>query len=204
MKGLKIHYSEGELLFVKNNCTLPIADLHQTFCKKFNRIDVSAINLNSLRKRNGWKTGRTGCFEKGHVSFNKGMKGWSAKGTEATRFNKGHKPSNHRPVGSTRITRDGYTEMKMAEGMRQWKLLQRFVWERMNGKIPKGMVLIFIDGNKQNIKITNLSLYTRVQNMQRNTLHNYPKEIAHLIQLQGAINRKINKRAKQNEQHRYA
>jgi len=204
MRGVKINYSKNELAYIKDNCTLPIAELHSSFVKKFKRDDVSIVNLNALRKRNSWRTGRTGFFQKGEQAWNKGMKGWSATGTEATRFKKGTKPPNYKPVGSTRIQSDGYVMMKMAEGLYQWKLLQRVVWERMNGKIPKGMVLIFLDGNKQNIKITNLSLYTRVQNMQRNTMHNYPKEIALAIQLQGAITRQINKRSKQNEQHRYA
>lgn len=197
MKGVKINYSQSELKFVELNCKLPVAELHRQFCEKFNRDDVRAVNINSLRKRNGWLTGRTGCFEKGNEPFNKGVKGWYAKGTEKTRFPKGHKPLNHRPVGSTRITADGYTEIKMAEGMHQWKLFHRVVWERLNGKIPRGLNLIFIDGNKQNLAITNLTLVTRAQNMKRNSHYeNYPKEISQLIQLQGAINRQLNRRAK--------
>lgn len=203
MKGVKIHYSAEELSFLKENCTLPIKELMQAFSNKFNRNDVSIVNLNALRKRNGWKTGRTGCYEKGNVPFNKGQKGWYAKGTEKTRFKKGSVPPNYKPVGSVRITVDGYYEMKMAEGMRQWRLLHRVIWERCNGAIPKNHIVIFIDGNTKNINIKNMALFTKEQNMKRNTLHNYPKEIAHLIQLQGAINRQINKRAK-HEQYRYA
>lgn len=133
-------------------------------------------------------------FKKGHEPFNKGMKGWSATGTEATRFKKGQKPPNYRPVGYMRITPDGYTEIKMEEGMQKFKLLHRVVWERLNGKIPHGMNLVFLDGDKQNIDITNLSLVTKKQNMLRNTVHNYPPDIVHLVQLKAALNRQINKR----------
>lgn len=133
-------------------------------------------------------------FKKGHEPFNKGMKGWSAKGTEATRFRKGQKPPNYKPVGYMRVTPDGYTEIKMEEGMQKFKLLHRVVWERMNGKIPHGMNLVFLDGDKQNIDITNLSLVTKKQNMLRNTVHNYPPDIVHLVQLKAALNRQINKR----------
>jgi HNH endonuclease len=194
MKGRCISYSNLELAFVKAHCTWPISDLHELFLKIFKRDDVSAVNLNALRKRNGWKTGRTGCFEKGNRPFNKGQKGWFAKGTEATRFVKGQSPSNCAAVGAIRTLEDGYLEMKMQAGMRKWVLLQRVVWERCNGAIPKAAIVAFIDGNKQNINIKNLTLYTRAQNMKRNTIHNYPKEIAQLVQLQGAISRQINKR----------
>ena len=204
MKGTKINYSQDELLFVQSHCTLPMLELHKSFCETFIRDDVSAVNLNALRKRNGWKTGRTGCFEKGNVPFNKGVKGINYEGMQATQFGKGHKPANHKPVGTTRITEVGYKEIKTAEGMHKWRLFHRVVWERLNGKIPRGMVLIFKDGDKQNPSITNLELVTRVQNMERNSLHRFPKEVTHLIQLQGAINRQINKRVKQNEQHRHA
>ncbi|MES2636657.1 MAG: HNH endonuclease signature motif containing protein [Pseudomonadota bacterium] len=195
MKGVKINYSQQELDFVKANCTLPIVELYRAFVGKFNRHDVTVKNLNALRKRNEWKTGRTGCFTKDSVPFNKGCKGWYAKGTEATRFKKGTKPPNHKPVGTIRQV-DGYYEIKVAEGMRQWKLLHRVVWERLNGPIPKGFIVSFLDKNPENINITNMSLFTKVQNMKRNSLHAYPKEIAHLIQLQGAINRQLNKRIK--------
>lgn len=203
MKGVKINYTNQELEFIKNNCKLTANELHQAFSKNFNRSDVSIVNLNALRKRNGWKTGRTGCYEKGNVPFNKGAKGWYAAGTEKTRFKAGSVPPNYKPVGSIRLTVDNYYEMKMAEGMRQWRLLHRVIWERCNGAIPKGFIVSFLDKNPQNLDITNLSLFTKVQNMKRNTLHNYPKEIAQLIQLQGAINRQINKRTN-HEQHRYA
>lgn len=133
-------------------------------------------------------------FKKGDKTWNAGMKGWSAKGTEATRFKKGSKPPNHKPVGYIRTTVDGYFEMKMAEGMQKFKLLHRVIWERCNGEIPKGMICIFLDGNTKNLEVTNLALMTKVQNMKRNSLHSYPKELAELIQLRGALNRQLNKR----------
>ena len=202
MKGAKINYTEHELDFIKANCTLLIADLHRAFVFKFKRIDVSAVNLSALRKRNGWKTGRTGCFEKGNAPFNKGQKGWFAKGTEATRFVKGQSPSNCAAVGAIRTLEDGYLEMKMAEGLRQWRLLQRVIWERLNGAIPQGMLVVFLDGDKTNIDVTNLTLMTKSQNMQRNAYHtNYPPEIRSLIQLRGALTRQINKRSNHEHQH---
>lgn len=200
MKGKKITYTAEQLEFVKQHCTLEVNALYQAFVNQFKRDDVSAMNLNSLRKRNGWRTGRTGHFAKGNVSHNKGKKGWCAPGSEAGWFKKGAVPANVAEVGTTRETEDGYLEMKMKPGMRQWRLLQRVIWERCNGKIPTGMVVSFLDGNKKNINIKNLVLYTNAENLQRNSIHQYPKEIAALVQLKSQISRQINKRIK-NEQY---
>jgi hypothetical protein len=152
------------------------------------------------RLRRGDNVGAHCRFKKGNEAWNKGMKGWAAKGTEKTRFKPGSVPPNYRPVGSIRVV-EGYQEVKVAEGIRQWKQLHRVVWERCNGPIPKGMCLIFRDGNKLNVSLANLELVTRQQNMKRNSYHqNYPKEIQLAIQLRGALNRQINKRTN-HEQH---
>ena len=42
------------------------------------------------------------CFAKGHIPWNKGVKGICLGGKQ-TQFKSGCKPSNHRPVGSTRV-----------------------------------------------------------------------------------------------------
>ena len=43
-------------------------------------------------------------------------------------FAKGNVPPNHRPVGSERISKDGYIEVKVAEP-NKWRLKQRVVYE---------------------------------------------------------------------------
>ncbi len=197
--AVKIQYNTNELAFVKANCTLQIKELHKLFCNAFNRFDVSAQNLNALRKRNKWRTGRTGQFEKGAVSHNKGRKGWHAPGSEKGWFKKGVEPVNTLDVGTIREHEDGYLEIKTAPGNRQWRLLQRVIWERCNGKIPAGYVITFIDNNKKNCDLTNLTLLTNAENLKRNSIYNYPDELVQLIQLKGAIKRQINKRTKHEQ-----
>ena len=153
----------------------------------------------ACRLRRGDNVGAEFRFKKGQQVWNKGMKGLHIGGKE-TQFKKGTKPPNWKPVGYIRLTRDGYYEMKMAEGMQKFELLHRVIWERCNGAIPKGQICIFLDGNTKNLEVTNLALMTKQQNMKRNTLHSYPKELAELIQLRGALNRQLNKRNKNNEQ----
>ena len=107
-------------------------------------------------------SGLTGRFEKGHVPANKGQKMPPAvyEKAKATMFKKGNVPENHREAGSERITKDGYVEIKVAEPDK-WRLKHIEIWERTNGPLPKGCVILFLDGNKQNTDISNLRLITR-------------------------------------------
>lgn len=107
-------------------------------------------------------SGLTGRFLKGNVPANKGMK-MSPEQYErckGTMFKKGQVPSNHRSVGSERITKDGYIEIKIAEP-NKWRLKHLVVWEENNGPLPKGHAILFLDGDKQNTNISNLRLMTR-------------------------------------------
>lgn len=72
MKGHWITYSATEVAWLEANRLLPIAGYHEAFSREFGRVDVSAANLHALRKRKGWKTGRTGQFVKGQEPVNKG------------------------------------------------------------------------------------------------------------------------------------
>jgi hypothetical protein len=147
----------------------------------------------ACRLRRGGNVGKDFRFKPGHQTWNKGLNFDSGGRSVETRFKKGTVPPNYRPVGSTRISVDGYTEIKVAEGMHQWRLLHREVWKEVHGEYPpKNMALVFRDGNKQNCSIENLELLTRQQLMARNTVHNLPEEIKDVIRLNGVLRRKIN------------
>lgn len=83
------------------------------------------------------------------------------------RFEKGHKPINWRPVGSERVNVDGYIEIKTEEP-NVWKLKQKVVWEAVNGPVPDGFKLIFLDGNKENISIENLEMVSNDEMLEMN------------------------------------
>jgi hypothetical protein len=141
-------------------------------------------------------------IKKGTPPPNKGKK-WTdymseqgMKGSLKTAFKKGTVPPNYKPVGSERTSKDGYIEIKVGEGMRQWRLKHRVVYEQHFGKIPKGYNVEFKDRNRLNISPENLVLRTRKENMKLNSYHNLPKELANTIQLIGALNRQINKSKK--------
>jgi len=127
---------------------------------KYN-LDFTLNQIMGAIRRYKLNTGFTGHYEKGHVSFNKGVAG-CAKGCEKSWFKKGYAPINHREIGSERVTRDGYIEVKVAEP-HKWRLKQQITWEKHNGNIPKGYVVIFGDGDRLNLDINNLILVSRHQ-----------------------------------------
>ena len=134
-------------------------EIQKAFTEKFGW-EISLGQVNAYIGNHHISTGRTGRFQKGQEPPNKGKKGICAAGCERTWFQKGHIPANYRPVGSERVNADGYIEVKVADP-NKWKLKHRVVWESVNGKIPKGYIIIFRDNDKSNTDIDNLLLIKR-------------------------------------------
>lgn len=147
------------------------------------------------------KSENAGQFRPGNPAWNKGSHyDPGGRGVE-TRFKAGHKPHTWKPIGHTRVRSDGYLERKCADTgctRRDYVCIHALVW-RMHGRsVPAGHVLVFRDGNRRNVDINNLEVVTRGELMRRNTIHNYPEEIARAVQLRGALIRQINKISKDN------
>lgn len=137
------------------------AEIRDAFAEKFGW-DITKAQVKSYIARNHLNTGRDGRFTKGHVPDNKGKKMSPEvyEKAKATMFKKGNMPVKHRPVGSERISKDGYLEVKIAEP-RKWRLKHLVVYEQHYGPIPKGHAVTFLDSNKMNIDISNLKLIKR-------------------------------------------
>lgn len=152
------------------------AEIRDEFIKEFGW-EISAGQIKGCLKRYGLNTGRNGQFPKGHVPLNKGKK-MSPEVYEKckdTMFKKGQMPVNRRPVGSERVTVDGYIEIKVAEP-RKWRLKHRVVWEQHNGPLPKYDAIIFLDGNSLNTDISNLKHVTRKELLLMNQNHLFSKD----------------------------
>lgn len=170
------------------------------------------------RTRQRWAEGRhegsrRAHFPRGEAAWNKGrpMAEWNpnAEACRATQFKKGDRRGaaqrNWVPLG-TRKVRDGLLCVKVTDDPNvypaaRWQPVSRLVWEAANGPIPSGSLVVFKPGKaattEEEITLDRLELVTRAENMRRNSYHTrYPKEVAQLIQLRGALNRKINRRSK--------
>lgn len=148
-------------------------EIQELMKNKFN-LEFTMNQIKGAICRYKLNTGFTGRFQKGDIPFNKGksqkdyMSAESIEKTKKTRFKKGQSPINWRPVGSERITKDGYTEIKIAEP-NVWELKHKVLWEREHGSIPPKHVVIFADGNKENLDINNLMLISREKLLIMNT-----------------------------------
>lgn len=165
-KGRPQHkYTPEQLDFIRENLKkMTWKELAGLFNKTFGT-DLSYKALAATEKRYGIKSGRTGQFPKGNIPWNKGMKGLNFGGKE-TQFKKGNKPHNWTPIGSERISKDGYIEVKIQDGKgpKNWKGKHILIWEKHHGQpVPPGYTVIFGDGNKRNFDPENLLLVSRAQ-----------------------------------------
>ncbi len=149
--------------------------------------------------------GRKSQFKKGQDTWNKGKRFIAGGRSAETRFKKGQKSHTWNPIGHERISKDGYLERKMADTgvtRRDYVAVHRLVWIQAGNTIPPGHIVVFKDGNKSNLSLSNLECISRQEGMRRNTYHQYGPEVSKLVQLRGAITRQINKQeANRDSQH---
>lgn len=157
MKGRPVAWSAGELAWIEARADLPRRDLHARFVARFGRADVSLSNIAALCKRRGWRAGRTGRFAPGCVPHNAGRKGFCAPGSEKGWFRAGERRGAAarlwQPVGTERLTADGYVERKVNDDLparRRWRAVHLIRWVEQNGPLPEGHALKCLDGNRAN------------------------------------------------------
>jgi hypothetical protein len=160
--------------------------------------------LKTINSGRIWKGSNKGIdmrFKKGHVPVNKGKK-WdqymseeAKQGSRKTTFKEGHTPHNTKKDNQITWRNDegrAYQYIRISKA--KWLPLHVFNWEKVNGKVPKGMNIVFKTKSTENCEIDNLEMITNAENMRRNSLHRYPKEVSHAIQTLAALNRQIKKR----------
>lgn len=131
------------------------------------------------RKMGYYVEGNTGCFKKGIIPWNKGLRMVGVP-LNAGNFRKGHTPKNHVGVGTLRRRkrykpgRRGYWWIKVAEP-NKWMHFHRWLWIQENGPIPRDRILVFRNGDQDDVRIDNLQLIDRAEHVRRN--HNVEKAV---------------------------
>lgn len=159
---MKYHrWTEEEIEFIRQVYPYHTnKDITEMLKAKFD-IDANTQDILNLRQRFNFpykKIPNSGEFKKGFTPWNKGkqMSKETKKKLERTWFQKGNITFNTLPVGTTRTTRDGYKEIKIAEP-NVWALYQRYLYEQAHGeKLTKEDIILFADGDKTNFDIDNL------------------------------------------------
>lgn len=151
-------------------------------------------------------------FKKGITPWNKGTS-YTAGGRSAeTQFKKGRLPQDSRnyvPIGSTRISKDGYLERKVSDDQnvvpaRRWVAVHRLAWQEAHGPIPKDHVVTFKPGQKtaieSDITADRLECISRAEHARRNHPAGKNPELFKLIQLRGQITRQVNRIARKEKE----
>lgn len=161
MKGHYLRYLPEELAWIEANAFRSRAELHAAFCFRFGRKDVSLDNIKALCSRKGWKSANDGRFVKGQTPVNKGKPMPYHPNNAATRFKAGNPPANLKPMWHERLCKDGYIEMKVplrnpyTGHPTRYMHKQHYLWEQVNGPVPKGHALKCLDGDKTNCDPSN-------------------------------------------------
>ncbi len=168
---------------LKNYNSIPLKQI----CRKLNisecavRRKMKKLNI----KRNSEiieKFRKKSQFKKGHIPANKGKKGTHF--SPATEFKKGHMPANTLYDGCIRM-RHNYKRKLIYLVIRiapmKWISLNRYIWEKHYGPIPKGYNIIYKDGNPLNVTIENLKMINNQENARRNSNYGTDKYVARTI-----------------------
>lgn len=127
-------------------------------------------------KNHHLNSGLTGRFSKGHVPWTKGKTQAEIAGSEEAYirmrdhcFKAGHMPHNHLPVGTELVKNDGYWWRKIAEP-NKWRQLHILIYEEIHEvRLGREDVIIFLDGNRNNLDPENLCRITRREHRVMNT-----------------------------------
>lgn len=153
-------------------------------------------------------------FKAGQKAWNEGIKGVCGihENCRRMQFKAGRPASeaaNYRPIGSERLSKDGYLERKVTDDpnimpARRWVGVHRLVWEAANGPVPDHHVVCFLPGRRtaeaEKITLDALELVHRSELARRNHPRSRNPELAKLVQLKGAITRQVNRIAREAQE----
>ena len=141
------HYTSEEIQFVKKNIRgCSYVNIKNLFNERFG-LRITLKQMETLIYKHGLRNG-IGSYRPGHVPYSKGKK----IGHHNSNY------SNYKHFGSERIDQG---RILVKTGHRTWKSKSVVIWEKANGKVPKGHVVNFADGNKRNFALDNLLLISR-------------------------------------------
>mgnify|MGYP003461112843 FL=1 len=114
-----------------------------------------------------------------------------------TQFKKGVNSHNTKHNGIERVSREGYTELRLS--CNNWVLKHRHIYETHHKiELETNQYVSFVDGNKQNFEIDNLQIVTRADMMLKNTIRQYPPELQEVIKVLNKVKKKVNDHIRKN------
>lgn len=158
-KHIEHQYTEDQDAFLRENSDrMTKRELTDAFNVRYG----TSINEHAITQRcflRGWKSQSDGQFKKGSVPWEKTKGGREEyvkklKGGNSTSFRKGFVPYNTLDVGTVKWW-GHLLKIKTESG---WKTRLRHIWEQKYGEIPKGYVVISVDGDPYTEDVNSLRL----------------------------------------------
>lgn len=119
------------------------------------------------KKMPGWNKGKK------QVDY---MTAENIEKTKVGRFKKGQDPHNTVPIGTERLSKDGYVEVKIRHlkngdaNNKNFVSKHRMIYEKHFGPIPDNCNVEFIDGDRGNFEPSNYVLRTKTENFLKNIM----------------------------------
>ncbi|WP_121665254.1 HNH endonuclease signature motif containing protein [Mesonia aquimarina] len=183
----------------ENYLTMPIKAMAKKIGKSYCGINLRMKKLNLVIPAEIIeKNKRKNQFKKGQAPKNKGKKleeyltPEQIKIIEKNQFKKGNIPHNNKPVGTITEHIDtcgkAYLIKKVAKPDK-WEFIHRLVYKKHFGKIKKGYLIAFKDGNTKNIAPENLEMISKAENARRNIegFRELPEELQTTIKLKNKL-----------------
>lgn len=135
------------------------------------RSQMSEEEWLEIRRKNLARGGVKTRFQKGIVTWNKGLHYNPGGRSVETRFRKDHLPHNGKKLGTITIRKDrsGPVRMIALPGptaiRHRWVPYVQYIWEQEHGPVPKGYLVVHEDGNRLNDDPGNLVLLDRREHL---------------------------------------
>ncbi|MEO9474159.1 MAG: HNH endonuclease [Cyclobacteriaceae bacterium] len=197
LEGKSIFTDEQDEILKAKYLTLPVKALAKEIGVSATAVTTRMKHLNLIVPREIIeKRKKESCFQKGANPWNAGKRGIHY--SRSTEFKKGNKPGNTLSDGA--ITKRTQTSVKTGLKYQSWHIrvseakwiqLNRWMWEKYKGPIPKGHIIVFKDGNSLHCELSNLECISMSENARRN--HNYAKaaHTHHLNWQEGGTDKRI-------------
>ncbi|TAN50871.1 MAG: HNH endonuclease [Methylococcaceae bacterium] len=198
LEQLRLHYADTLTTDLARRFGRNVASVYRKAHELGLGKSAEYLSSPSARRLNGAE-GKASRFCKGHGPWNAGVRGYQAGGRSMeTQFKagtlNGRAAQLHAPIGSERISKDGYRERKISEvgrGSQRWRFVHLLLWEEVHGPVPPGYAVVFCNGNRADVRIENLELISRADLCRRNTIHRFPPELKAAMRTLGKLKRAI-------------
>ena len=165
-KGVKLHrWTEREIEYLKKHYPSSSAkEVGKALDRTARAVSVKAAKLGIRSERR--LESNSGSFKKGHTPWNKGRR--VIVKNQHTWFKKGQKVWSEKPVGTIWVRKEKEVLYKFIKTEAGIKRYSRVIWEQHHGKIPKGNIIRYKDGNTLNCDIDNLLCVSRKEHARMN------------------------------------